>query len=259
MIKILEEYKQIYESNADLLVPDWRDLSKNQLVLKAIDNRNNSCFEGYLSGIMVKFWNTLNTYYNKCKLVVTAEDVHSWVVSSVMYAIDNKPWERESSSVYGKPNAPTIVINRCIESRRLTFYQQLNRYNKKINSLTLSLDSLTSDYKDVYCPTYEDEYQIEIVHIVKAYFDKKDYFMAYLIDSISYEMYDVDKDLKRLTTHLKTMSDEYKFRFSSRYEIPMSQIEKSVPYMCKLTRNRIKFNIERNVNYLRFLYERNVI
>ena len=80
--------------------------------------------DAYIAAIMLRYWNKLDSYYYKCKLVITPEEVHTWLTIAVMYAINKKPWENPKMGIYNDETGPDKVINRIIESKRLTFYQQ---------------------------------------------------------------------------------------------------------------------------------------
>ena len=145
---MLDEYKKLYEEIATAGLPEWKTINKNELIKTASYLENGYLKDSYVAAIMLNYWNKIGKFYSKCKLVTSPEDIHTWLTISVLYALDRKPWESENSSIYNDPNGPDKVINRCMECRRITFYQQLNRYNRKINSAILSLDSLVEDYKD---------------------------------------------------------------------------------------------------------------
>lgn len=229
-------------------------MNKNELVLKAIEHENDHLFEAYLSAIVLRYWNKIDSYYNKCKLVVSPEDVHSWVVGGILYAIKYQPWQNENGSIYNDPTGPDKVINRFIESRRVTFYQQLNRYNRKINSAILSLDTLTEDFFDSVAPTYEDNYNVEAEDLVLKYFNQMDYFTAFMLDAIIVEGYLIPDNAKKLVTYLINYNENSCKNFSNRYNIPLEKVIDASKYVTNLSRFRVKSKVENTINKLKYNY-----
>ena len=243
---MLNENRMIYQELADSLLPDWKKKTKNELVIEAGKCENESLKNAYIAAIMLKYWNKLDNYYYKCKLVTTPEDIHSWLVMAVTYAVDEKPWEDPKQSIYGDPNGPDKVINRIIESKRLTFYQQLNRHKRKINSAIISLDTLTEEYKDVFAPSYHESYNVEYDTLVINYFNLKDYFMSFLIDAIMYEDVMDNKGLSRrkLSSHLRNINDEYCEVFADRYNLPIDKVKQSIVYVNNISSYNLKNKVE---------------
>ena len=238
---MLEDYKQTYKELADLTVPDWATKNKNALIREAINYYHTNKFNGYLSAIILRYWNKLTSYAYKCKLVVTPEDVHTWLVKSIMYAIENKPWEDQSSSIYNDLNGPDKVINRYLECLRLTFYQQLNRYKRKANSLNLSLESIEEEYADLFTPTYTDDTRVLYKDMIQTYFYKKEFAKSFILDIILYD-YDIKKGFnrKRLITMLRSLDHCYCREFSERYSIDIDKTEKAVKMIKNMSLHKIK-------------------
>ena len=189
---------------ANTYLPDWQEWDKNDLIREAAYCENKLKKEGLIAAIVVKYWNKIESMYYKTKLVTTPEECHSWLIKGIMYALDKKPWEREDASIYNDPKGPDKVVNRHVESCRLTFYQQLNRYNRKINAAILSLDSLQDDYKDIFIPKIHIDGFIEFKDIILKYFNQKDYFTAFMLDIIIHENVFTPKlNIKRLSHYLR--------------------------------------------------------
>lgn len=245
---MLDEIKNIYQETADCLLPNWRDINKNELIKIASTLSNGPEKDGYISAIMLNYWNKIVKYYYKCKMVASPEDIHSWLFIALSYALDNKPWENPESSIYGDKNGPDKVVNTAMESRRLTFYQQLNRNNRKINSNLLSLDTLTQSYNDMFVPIYCDTYDYEVNEYVIDYFNKKDYFMAFLIDAILYEgVMTPDLNIKKLSAHFRKLDEIFCIRFSNKYKIKLDTVKKAVDELEKLSayrfKNKVKYSL----------------
>lgn len=244
---MLEQYKEIYKQSANLYLSNWEKQNKNQLIREAIEHKDDPKFDSYISAIMLRYWNKMISYYHKCKLVITPEDAHTWLVQAVMYAIERHPWTDEKSSIYNDANGPDKVVNRVIESKRLTFYQQLNRYNRKITSTTMSIEDVQCECADTISPIYYDEYAVENDHLVLQYFDIKEYFYAFLIDAIMYEKYDVNKDIKKLVSHLKSLDDVHCKIFANRYKLNFERVQRASTYVSRLSRFKIKNKIKHSM------------
>ncbi len=236
---MLECFKESYLECANLLIPEWDSMSKNNLVFEAIEKKDTKYYDGYISALMLKYWNKMTAYYHKCKLVITPEDAHTWLVNAILYALEKHPWTNPKSSIYQDKNGPDKVINRFIESRRVTFYQQLNRYNRKINSAILSLDSLSDTYADANTPYVEDEHNVELEGIVMECFNLKDYFYAFLLDAMIYENYTLHKHSKRLVTHLQSIDDNYCDIFAGRYNLNFDRVKRASSYITRMRRTTI--------------------
>lgn len=245
---MLDETRQIYEDCANTYLPNWRDIDKNDLVRTAAELEPGPLKEGHIAAIMLNYWGKISKYQYKCSMVTSPEDIHTWLVIAVMYAVNRKPWENKKASIYGDENGPDKVINRIIESKRLTFYQQLNRYNRKINSNTLSLDTLTDEYKDLFIPTSTDSYDFEIHQLITEYFYKKDYFMSFMIDAIINE--NVLEDVlnkKRLASHFRHLDEDFAKRFSEMYNIEFIKVMEAIPYVNNIStykfNNKVKYGL----------------
>ena len=254
---MLEENKKIYKQLADQFVPDWKTVDKNYLIRQAANETDNTMKDAYIAAIMLRYWNKLDSYYYKCKLVITPEEVHTWLTIAVMYAINKKPWENPKMGIYNDETGPDKVINRIIESKRLTFYQQLNRYKRKINSAITSLDSLQDDYKDVFMPTYEDDYNFVYDQYVKDFFNKKDYFMSFMLDAILYDDVITDDKLnnRKLSSYIRNIDDEQCELFAMRYDIPIEDVKYAVQFVTNINGSDMKNKIEYNLIRLQKLLQ----
>lgn len=253
---MLEGVKDIYTQCAECYLPDWKSIDKNDLVRTAADLPKGPLKDGYVSAIMLKYWNKISQFYYRCKLVTTPEDIHEWLEIAVLYAMNRKPWEKEGSSIYNDVNGPDKVINRVMESHRLTFYQQLNRFNRKINSETLSLDTLKDDYSDIFIPKYTDDNIFEITEMVIKFFNTQEYMIAFIIDAVIYD--DILKNKtyeKNLSLYLRKLDDTFCNEFANRYSLPVEKVKEGTEYVVNLTpvmlKKRLEYNIIRLKNILK--------
>lgn len=254
---ILEDNKKIYESVANSVLPNWQNTNKNELVFEAVKCTNPIKKDAYISAIILKYWNKMIQYCYKTKLVATPEDVHSWLTAAVMYAIDNQPWNNPNSSIYQDKNGPDKVINRCMESRRVTYYQQLNRYNRKINGVIDSLDSLIDDYKDVFTPSKCDDYIFCYDETIKNYFNKEDYFVSFLLFIILYEDIVTANGFnkRKLFSYLRNLDDDLIKRFSKKYDFSEDKVREAASTMLNFTNKTINKKIEYNLLKLKLYHK----
>ena len=255
-VVVLSENKLIYEEIANASLPNWKTIDKNELIKVASELPNGPERDSYVSAIMLRYWNKISRFYSKCKLVATPEDVHMWLTMAVLYALDNKPWENPNSSIYGDKNGPDKVVNRVMECRRITFYQQLNRYNRKINSAILSLDSLTDDFKDMVTPIYEDSILIEISDLVSSKFNQGEHMMAFIIDAIiRHGLKNTESDYKKFVTYLRKMNESFCTEFSGIYDLSIESVAEAANKINLLSnpdlRRWVEYNLIRIKNLMK--------
>lgn len=254
---MIQETKEIYKELANLYVPDWETKNKNDLVREAIVHKKDSSYDGYISAIVLRYWGKMIAYYHKCKLVISVEDAHAWLVEAIMYAVRKHPWTNPDSSIYEDENGPDKVINRVIESRRLTFYQQLNRYNRKINSCLLSIESMTEDFADANTPTINDNYTVEYDDIILETFSVKDYFNSFMLDAIIYENCTLDENhLGPMCKHLRFLDDHYCRIFANRYNLDFDRVKRASSYITRMERSNIMDRLEKAPTELKRMFKR---
>ena len=245
---MLEGNKELYQQCADDMIPNWKSMTKNQLVRLYIQTDDERMKDGIMSAIMLKYWTKILNYYWKCKLVISPEDSHFWMVQSILYAIEHRAWENPNSTIYNDPNGPDKVINRCMESKRLTFYQQLNRYKRKINGGIASLDTIADDYKDSYIPSILLDNSIEIIEMVVRLAESNDVLSAVILDLVLNEfVYDEDGTLnkKKLSLSVRKIDDDYIKEFIDRYSIDEEIVYKGYKAIKELS----TYIINRRIDY----------
>ena len=242
---MLDENKLIYEEFATTYLPNWKNENKNDLIRKASTLPDGIEKDAYVAAIMLKYWSKISKFYGKCSLVTTQEDIHEWLTTAILYAINKHPWDSPTASIYNDPNGPDKVVNRGMECVRLTFYQQLNRYNRKINSAILSLDCLTEDYKDAATPVYLDSYICEVHDVIIGYFEKEEHVLGLLLNGILYENWQMsEENAKRVAVYLKKLDLEDAKLIASRYSVDVEYVIKSVTYCNRLTVDELRRRVQ---------------
>ncbi len=243
---MLDEYKDLCRRSADL-IPDWKSMSKNDLCRAYVQNKDNPEIQNhYLSAILYRYWNLISKYYYMSANCATPEDCYEWLVDSVCCCVNLASWENPDSSIYKDPNGPDKVINRCMKCARLTYYQFINRKKRRDNFGLLSIDELKELFgNSVAEPVdYEQECnasEVMIKEYVVTMFNRKDYFIAFLIDCIiSSNIFDITRkdnesyfefNLRKLVKVMNNLEDEYPLVFAETYGIPVEKVVKGFSYV----------------------------
>ncbi len=257
---MLDDYKEVYRQCADL-VEGWQALSKNDLCRKYVESEGNPQLQNsYFSAIMCRYWNLIAKYHFRSSNVASPEDCYEWLVDSVYGCLKATSWEREGSSIHKDPNGPDKVINRCMKCARLTYYQFINRKKRKDNFGILSLDELAETSGTTAVEVGSStcvENQISSLSI-KQYildkFNKKDYFVAVLIDCLLVgEVFDtviIDHhpktrfNVKKLCRIMSNIDEEYIINFSHRYDIEVERARQCIQYVSNLSSAVLKSKIQ---------------
>lgn len=237
---MLDEIKEAYVQCANI-IPNWKKKTKNELCFEYIEHENSSIAECYLAAIIVKYWNKINLLYHKSRPAATYEDCYEWVVESILYALKHRKWLDETSSIYQDPTGPDKVINRNSECRRLTFFQQLFRYNKMIAVNTLSINIFTNEDEntgDGYDKFMDETAEINtnemsVFNYIRTAFQNKEYVLAFVLDGIiscKNPADDFDAFVRQLANLLIKMPDAYAYVFAREYGLPLEDIKNSLTY-----------------------------
>lgn len=265
---MLDEYKELFRQKADL-IDGWKDLSKNELCRKYVENASDSELQdAYFSAIMYRYWHLISKYYYMSKNVASPEDCYEWLEDSVYGCLKATSWNRKDSSIYNDPNGPDKVINRCMKCARLTYYQFINRKKRKDNFGLLSLEELTELFGNTVeeplsgTKTDDNVSTWAVEEYIKKSFSKKDYFVAVMLDSIlTQDVFDVivDKEsrtvssvfnIKKLTKFVSNIDDTYVKNFASKYNIPYEDALSGMSYFRSLKSPTIKAKIQTTLERL---------
>ena len=112
---MLSEYRQMYEQSASLL-EGWRQKSKSELCRGYNEHENDSYLaDAYFSAIVLKYWNTISSYYSRNTYIATMEECYNWVVDSILYALKTRKWADPTTKLGQDPNGADKAINRKIK------------------------------------------------------------------------------------------------------------------------------------------------
>ncbi len=271
---MLNSYKKEYEKCADLSIKeDWRKMNKNVLVSRYIEVEKNPVLaNAYMSAIICRYWGALNKYYNASYNSVDKFTCHDWLVQAILRAIKKRKWLEPDNKLYGDPNGPDKVINRCIMSERLGFFQSSNTFKRKQNYGNESIEKLQEENPDApnlpcYNPNELDEGTISINQLISSSFDNKDYTTAFLIDGIiNYDVFEKEKmttgaitsifNEKKLMRHLRALNITYAKTFADLFNKPVEDVKYAVDEFKSLTRARMKTAVNRSMKKLARFYTR---
>lgn len=170
-------------------------------------------------------------------------------------------------AVYKDPNGPDKVLNRCIKSSRLIFYQAANSDNRRINFASLSADQLFEDYADAPFPIVND-LNISLVEdsarlVIEDSFKKKDYFTAFMVNCIAYgDVFDSKKsdngsislsfNKKKLLRCMRRINNHnFINTFARQFSINQQEVEIAAQSCVALPNWKLLSSVNRNLNLLR--------
>lgn len=264
---MLDEYKELCKLAASS-IPDWTKMTKNNLCRAYVANKHDpELRNAYFSAILYKYWSLISKYYYMSSNCATPEDCYEWLVDSVSCCLDLASWENPESSIYKDPNGPDKVINRCMKCARLTYYQFINRKKRKDNFGLLSIEELQEQLGNGAPEPEDPEQEIDLSEIMlRSYvveqFNKKDYFVSFLLHNIVFShVFDssVDQDnrsfvefnLRKLVKVMNTLDNDFLNVFSSTYKIPKKDVEKAYQYVNAIPQGNMRRKIVQTLDKLK--------
>lgn len=250
---MLPELKKNLEFSADTLVPGWRDLSKNEVIQKYVDEENTNLQDGYLSAIMCKYWGAINRCYNKVYKTASVQEAYDMVVDGILYALKQRAWLDPTNKLYNDPNGPDKALNVAISSAILVYFQFSNTQKRKAQVTALSMDYLFDEYGDtvfreVHTDFNEGSYLIE--KLVKEEFNKQNYAASFIIDGAAYgDTFKYTKssngiivsefNKRMLMKHLKHLDYNYLSDFAKRYKLSDETVNKAAETCSEMSTERL--------------------
>lgn len=261
---MLDEYRKLCETAANQ-IPGWKELSKNDLCRLCVANEDNpQLYNAYFAAIQCKYWSLIAKYHSSCGGLVEPETCRDWLIDTIMYALEHRRWEDEDSTIYNDPNGPDKAINTKMKCMKINQYQYSNRKKRKDAFGTVSLDELSEMFNDsntgLLDTTSDDSRQeMDIKEFIKSLFQKKDYFMAYMLDAIlNANVFEDDRSsyttvfsAKRLSKFMRRLTDDYCLQFAERYEVDADVAVHSLVYFQKLNIKKVNRKIEFNLHKLK--------
>lgn len=265
---MLEACKKAHENCADTYIKEnWRKMNKNALVNRYVEVEKDPVLaNAYLSAIICRYWGNISKYYSSSYKAVDVQTCYEWLVQAVLWAVQHKKWLEPGNKLQKDPNGPDKVINRCIASVRLGFFQSSNTYKRRQNFGLDSLEGIEeSETKSSLIPAFEsedlDEGTLSIRQLIDSAFSKKDYTTAFVIDNIiNYDVFKTSKDeqgishnifnKKKLLRLLRAMNYQYCETFAYLYNKPLDSVNQAVQECTALSRTRLKTAVDRSMRNL---------
>ena len=264
---MLGDYRKIYE-NAASLISGWQNLSKNDLVAGYIkyEKVDNDLAAAYLSALICKYWGTISKMYSHSYKSVSVDECYHWLINGILYALKHRKWLDPENKLYGDPNGPDKVINRCIISSRKIFYQWSNYDCRRGNYNAASMNQLVEDLGDSSLSLMGDRGYVELDDmdaelkgiVVKA-FQERNYFLAFMLDAIMYfDAFDREREAdgyiytrlseKKLVKHFHHLDEAYCKLFSERFNLNLEDVRRAARICGELSlvevHNRISSNLK---------------
>ncbi len=257
---MLDEYKKLCKYSADIILGEWEHLSKNTLCNLYIENEDNEeKANAYFSALLYKYWSLIPKYHSMSYNVADPEEVYSWLVDSISYALKHRRWNDADSNIYQDDTGPDKVINRRMKCARLTYYQFINRKKRKQDFDLLSLDQLQEDHHDnLDLPDVDlniEETSLDLIDFIKNTFKNKDYFLSFLLDILLTEnVFDrCSKEpfnYKIVIKNFKRIDANYCKRFAERYDLDLDLVTNTLKYFKKNSTSYLEQKIEYYITQL---------
>ena len=249
---MLNEYKQIYKDNADLLGENWSALSKSELANLYLANKDTIKADYYLSALIYKYWNMINSMYYKQGLKqATEEDCYNIVVESILNALNAHAWTQPECSVYNDKKGPEKIITKCIMCTRANFYQAINYDKRIVNYTSNSLEAMQENLSDgllLKTESLKFDFTDQFVHdYIKSKFEQCEYFVAILMDllyNINYSNNigkNFKSDIRKILRSISMLDDTYVTYFTHEYNLNKNDVATAVKLIKDIKRKDVVY------------------
>lgn len=250
---MLDEYYKIYRERANN-IPGWEHKDKNDLINSCVDCDDIEQYDYYVAAIVCRYWPALCSSYQQSYMAATEEDVYDWFISSIMYVLRNKVWRRPESGLYGDAKGPDKCVNVKLKCARLTFFQQNNRFNRKINHGVESIEKLTEELGDACAPSTVDQ-----IHDNSAFYAwiRKEYLAMNYLNALALDLIissdvfnDYKKDpnqsfnMKKLVKQIKSLDTNYFKYFAQEYDFSIGDVQNNFSRYKLAPKKVLQDNIE---------------
>lgn len=267
---MLEEIRQTYLDSANRSIPKWQEMNKNDLANLYIKNENNPILkDAYFSALMLRYWGNIGKHYVASKSSVEIDECYNWLVEAIMLALKERKWLEKGNKLYGDPAGPDKVINRCIYSMRMGFYQYSNCDKRKINYNTSSIDYIEEQYgtsiEELFPETFLDPaaeaslYNSNknlIQYIQQRFIDKKEYINFLILDAICFQdsiKHSVSNEgeayakfnINKIPTILTNIDLKYIKELEKRYNINEEYLNEAITDIKGLTSSKISTRVKK--------------
>lgn len=212
----------------------------------------------YLSALVARYWNIFSkaAYYGKN--IFQEEDAYDWYIESVLFVLNTRPWLNKESSLYNDKKAFEKAVNVKFFCTKTNWFQASNRYKRKLNHGTASIETMLEDYGDSILPFSSqnlleaDEYK----YLVTAAFESKKYLLAVIFDIIINNLNlskvrDDSKLVSDIMKEIRSLPNNYPYIFSENYSLNKEKVVGSFKIIYNMSRDKLKSSIEMYIYKLR--------
>lgn len=219
----LKEYKASYKSVAELL-PNYKSLSQIELAEGAL--AGGPLADSYLSALVIRYWNIVSRTAYADSGLYDETLAYDWYIGSIMYALKHQVWNNPESTLYKDPKAIEKILNVHVRTERINFFYASNRYKRKINHDSISIENMLEVYGDCALPEAEDAEVSYPLHkeMVWKYCAQRKFLHALILDLIIYDLeltkqYDINELVNQLLRLIKSLPDNYLDIFTEQYNL----------------------------------------
>lgn len=202
---MLEDIRQTYIRSADHVV-GWKTMNKNDLINLYLEHENTEPERSYyFSALMCRYWSNVYKFYRTSKSTrLELSDFTSWLAEAFFVAFKYRRWKDPSSKLYKDPQAPDKVVNRCIYSTRMRYYQYYNMGKRRLNFQTDSIErqletfgnmANVNNYLIAEDVTKEEE---KWKQLINHYLSIDNIFIAIILDLICFD--DIFREIRTVQT-----------------------------------------------------------
>lgn len=245
----MKEHKEIFIQSASLL-KDYKKIPQMDLV-KGYDE-DEDLRDSYYSAIVLRYWPIVDKMTYKDKGIYDYSEAFTWLIDGLMYMFKHRPWDNPNNSLYQDPKALERSINTFMKCARANWFQASNRFKRKVNHGTLSLEGLTEEYRDAYTPDHlivMPDKEFEYSGLVIQSIENNKYLLALIIDIIINDL-DVQKctsydmTMNQIRRAIKSLPREYYLIFSEIYDLDINLVEKFFNMVYNMSDTKLKQSIE---------------
>lgn len=226
---MLDDYKELYKHSASL-IPNWETIDKSELCRQCVLHEHDDLYQNYLAALICRYWPLIAKFHAMSLNLADPDDCYNWLIDSIIYAINHRQWENPESNIYNDPKGPDKVINRCMKSSRLIYYQFMNRKKRRKEYQYISIEALreelNSDSIDLEDESSNlDHLSFDIPFLITQTFNRKEYFLAFILDCICIEdVFDsvdgyIKFNAKRLAKYFRQIDNNYVQYFAAKYSL----------------------------------------
>ena len=252
---MLEDVYNSYRQAADCI--NWKKQDINELFKNYIEHENDGQRDAYFSGLMCKVWGYIGRLYVQCNKHVPIEQCYDILINTINYIVKKRVWEDENSTLYGNPKAPEMAFKVVLKRERGILLSNLNTDKRRSNFNSLSIDSLREEYNDstdgmFYLDqlTSEEDHSLEMILLVKSFFDKGQLLEGLFIDMIAFGLNTAYTE-RKVVTRLSNLKPEDFSYYNLVYNLSEKDYNKALYEIGNTSRRLLMIKLKQLMNSLK--------